>query len=108
MGSGEGPKRSDPGAERDDLTELEEVIYEAIVNREVVDDVSLNRIIELTIASINREQPLFPDIMSEPTLYRRYIYPWIKSALHDRSLTDGFSGSAVDSISNLQMRLRAR
>jgi hypothetical protein len=63
------------------LDELETVVKEAVANG--TQDVALSLLLEITLASIHSNRPVFPTIAEEPLFYRRYIVRWIQEALHD-------------------------
>ncbi len=65
------------------LDEMEEQVK--IAARDGSDDLTLNLLVETTIASILEKRPLFPSIAEEPLFYRRYFYRWVKEALDDEA-----------------------
>lgn len=43
------------------------------------DDLVLNNLVELALASIREERPLFRGILEEPTFWRRHFFRWVKN-----------------------------
>ena len=48
-------------------------------------DASIGLIVELTVAAIQEDRPLFPNPIDEPIFYRRYIKRWVREELEQNT-----------------------
>ena len=78
---------------------MEEEVKIAV--REGSDDIALNLLIEMTIASIREKRPIFATLAEEPLFYRRYIYRWIKEALNEQAALDDAQQAGLDQLKKL-------
>ncbi len=62
---------------------MEEAVKIAV--RDGSDDLALNLVVEMVIASIREKRPVFPNLAEEPLIYRRYIHRWVKEALDEEA-----------------------
>ncbi len=62
---------------------MEEFVKDAILLIEFHDLVLL-RLVELSIAAIRTEQPLFSSLIEEPAFYRKYFQVWVREALDEK------------------------
>jgi hypothetical protein len=65
------------------------------------DDLVLNTLIEVTIASIEEERPLFGSILEEPAFWRRHFYRWIKEYLEEEDALRKAQGHAITALSEI-------
>lgn len=47
-------------------------------------DIVLLRLVELAVAAIRMDRPLFSNLLEEPAFYRKYFQVWIREALEER------------------------
>ncbi len=60
-----------------------EFVKDAILLNEFHDLVLL-RLVELSIAAIRTERPLFSSLIEEPAFYRKYFQVWVREALDEK------------------------
>lgn len=66
---------------------MEEHVKDAILTNEFTDLVLL-QLVELTIYSIRNDRPLFPNLMQEPTFYRKNFRQWVVEAMEEKRVMD--------------------
>jgi hypothetical protein len=66
---------------------MQEFIKDAILANEFP-DLSLIRLVELTIHSIQNERPLFPCLLDEPAFYRKHFFYWVREALEEKKMLE--------------------
>ena len=62
---------------------MEEFVKDALLLNEF-HDLCLLRLVELTVAAIRTERPLFSSLIEEPSFYRKYFQVWIREALDEK------------------------
>ncbi len=62
---------------------MEEFVKDAILLNEFHDLVLL-RLVELSIAAVRTERPLFSSLIEEPAFYRKYFQVWVREALDEK------------------------
>jgi len=62
---------------------MEEYVKDAILVNEFHDLVLL-RLVELTIAAVRTDRPLFSSLIEEPAFYRKYFQVWVREALDEK------------------------
>jgi hypothetical protein len=67
------------GEEPSILEQMEEAVKNCLHGEN--SDKVLVLIIEMVIASIQSERPLFPSLLEEPVFYRRYLRKWVEEEL---------------------------
>jgi hypothetical protein len=75
---------------------MADLVKDAILTGDVKDPV-LSQILELTINSIATDRQLFPNVLTEPAFYRRYIITWVREGIEERKLLD-VAGNKAKSI----------
>ena len=66
---------------------MEEYVKDCILTNEFT-DLTLLRMVELTIYSIQNERPLFPTLMQEPAFYRKSFRMWVNEAMEEKRAMD--------------------
>jgi hypothetical protein len=75
------------------LEEMAEAVNDAI-HTESTEDKVLDILLELTIASIAENRPLYSSPLDEPLFYRQHFLPWVKEAMDEAAkLTEFFRKS---------------
>ena len=59
---------------------MEDIVKDAIITGDT-DDRVLDLLIDIVVSSIQDGRPLFPNVMTEPSFYRRYFRRWVAEAL---------------------------
>ena len=62
---------------------MEEVVRSCVTGE--IPDAIIGLIVELTVAAIQEDRPLFPNLLDEPVFYRRYIKRWVREELDQNS-----------------------
>jgi hypothetical protein len=65
------------------------------------DDLVLNHLIELTLASIRDERPLFQSIMEEPAFWRRHFRRWMKAWIEEEETLQDVQAQALKDLINI-------
>jgi hypothetical protein len=78
------------------FSDLEDEVKEAIAAG--TRDVILNMLLEVTMASLVDERPLFANIIDEPLFYRRYFLPWVREGLQELRTIENASREAFETL----------
>jgi hypothetical protein len=99
MGSGNFKKPEGELTLRGQLEEMEELVKQTV--RDGSDDITLNLIVEMTIASIHEKRPVFSNLSDEPLFYRRYIYRWVREALNEEAAIRSAQDDALAQLNHM-------
>lgn len=59
------------------------------------DDLALNNLVELALASIREERPLFRGILEEPAFWRRHFFRWVKNWVEEEEALQAAQSNAM-------------
>ena len=99
-GSGKSKKITVEEAYQDFLQDIEDDIRAAVGGES--DDIALNHLVELSIASHRDGRPLFPNILDEPAFWRRHFHRLVKAVLDEEDALQAATYAAMKALTGIE------
>jgi hypothetical protein len=99
-GPGQSKKIEVEEAYQDFLKDLEDDIRAAVGGDS--DDLILNHLVELSIASHRERRPLFPHILDEPAFWRRHFHRLVRQVLDEEDALREATNAAMKLLTGIE------